>query len=145
VQSSGWRVIYNDVMPELVRAREEARDVADFRFSLGLEIRADHAADDYGSINDAIFGMPAAQAGIGPGMKVIAVNGRAFSPRALREALRLGKGGNQPLDLLIKNGEYYRTVRLNYNEGEKYAHLERDASKPDMLSEIIKPRVPRAP
>jgi hypothetical protein len=49
------------------------------------------------------------------------------------------------LDLLIKNGEYYRTVRLNYNEGEKYAHLERDTSKPDLLSEIIKPRAARAP
>ena len=139
IANSGWRVVYTDVMPNLVRAREDARDVADFRFSLGLEIRADSGSPDYGDINDAIFGMPAAQAGIGPGMTLIAVNGKAFSPKTLREALRLGKGGNQPLELLIKNGEYYRTFRINYNQGEKYAHLERDPSKPDLLSEIIKP------
>src|SRR6266850_5703094 len=40
VANGGWRVVYTDVMPNLVRAREDAREVADFRFSLGLEIRA---------------------------------------------------------------------------------------------------------
>lgn len=139
IEAGGWRVVYNDVRPNLVRAREDARDIADFRFSIGLDVYADSSSPDYGVINDAIFNMPAAQAGIGPGMKVVAVNGRAFSPKAMREALKLGKGGNQPLELLIKNGEYYRTFKLNYNQGEKYAHLERDSSKPDLLSEIIKP------
>jgi predicted metalloprotease with PDZ domain len=139
IEAGGWRVVYNDVRPNLVRAREDARDIADFRFSIGLAIHADSSSPDYGVIGDAIFGLPAAQAGIGPGMKVVAVNGRAFSPKALREALKLGKGGNQPLELLIKNGEYYRTFKLNYNQGEKYPHLERDQSKPDLLSEIIKP------
>ena len=139
IEGGGWRLVYNDTRPNLVRAREEARDIADFRFSIGLDVQADNGSPDYGSIMDATFGMPAAQAGIGPGMKVVAVNGRAFSPKTLREALKLGKGGNQPLELLIKNGEYYRTFKLNYNQGEKYAHLERDSSKPDLLSEIIKP------
>jgi predicted metalloprotease with PDZ domain len=139
IEASGWRVVYNDVRPDLVRAREEARDFGDFRFSIGLEVYANSSSPEYGSIIDAIFGMPAAQAGIGPGMKVVAVNGRAFSPKAMREALKLGKGGNQPLELLLKNGEYYRTFKLTYNQGEKYPHLERDSAKPDVLSEIIKP------
>jgi len=40
--------------------------------------------------------------------------------------------------LIVENTEYYRTVKLDYHEGEKYPHLVRDESKPDVLSEIIK-------
>ena len=84
--------------------------------------------------------MPAAQAGIGPGMKVIAINGRKFSPNVLRDALRKGKDNSDGLELLVENTEYYKTFKLDYHGGEKYPHLVRDESKPDVLSEIIKPR-----
>jgi hypothetical protein len=38
----------------------------------------------------------------------------------------------------VENTDYYTTYKLNYHEGEKYPHLVRDESKPDMLSDIIK-------
>jgi len=41
---------------------------------------------------------------------------------------------------LVENGDVFKTCRLDYREGERYPYLERDASKPDMLAEIIKPR-----
>ncbi len=37
------------------------------------------------------------------------------------------------------NGDYFKTFTVNYHDGEKYVHLVRDESKPDVLSEIIKP------
>ena len=58
----------------LVRAREEDNGVVNTAYSIGLWLRED------GSITDTVEGMPAAQAGIGPGMKVIAINGKKFSP-----------------------------------------------------------------
>jgi predicted metalloprotease with PDZ domain len=82
--------------------------------------------------------MPAAQAGIGPGMMVAAVNGRKFSPQVLRDALQKGRASSETLDLLVENTEYYRTFKLDYHGGEKYPHLVRDETKPDLLSEIIK-------
>ena len=41
--------------------------------------------------------------------------------------------------MLIKDGEYYRTSNVDYHDGEKYPHVVRDKSKPDLISEIIRP------
>ena len=73
-------------------------------------------------------------------MKVVAVNGRKFSKDVLRDALRQGKNSSAPLELLVENTEYYKTFKLDYHGGEKYPHLVRDETKPDLLSDIIKPR-----
>jgi hypothetical protein len=71
-------------------------------------------------------------------MKLIAVNGRQYSPEGLRDALKAGKDSTVPLELLVENTEYYKTYKLDYHGGERYAHLVRDESKPDLLSEIYK-------
>ncbi|MGC1370969.1 MAG: M61 family peptidase, partial [Candidatus Sulfotelmatobacter sp.] len=128
IEGSGWKVVYDDTPSEMVRNEEGGRriDVAD---SIGLELRDD------GVIADTIEGMPAALAGIGPGMKLIAVNGRQYTPEVLRGALKAGKAGSAPLQLLVENTDYYKTYNLDYHGGEKYPHLERDESKPDLLTE----------
>ena len=82
--------------------------------------------------------MPAAKAGIGPGMKVVAVNGRRFSVDVLRDALKTGRNGDSPLELLVENTDYYKTYKLDYHGGERYPHLVRDEANPDLLSEILK-------
>jgi hypothetical protein len=82
--------------------------------------------------------MPAALSGIGPGMKLAAVNGRKYTPEILREALRAGKGSSAPLELLVENTDYYKTYKIDYHGGERYPHLVRDESKPDLLTEIYK-------
>jgi predicted metalloprotease with PDZ domain len=129
IEASGWKVVYDDVPSEMVRNAEgEHRiDVAD---SIGLELRED------GVISDTIEGMPAALAGIGPGMKLIAVNEKQYTADVLRDALRAGKGGTTPLELLVENTDYYKTYKVDYHGGERYPHLERDESKPDLLTEI---------
>jgi predicted metalloprotease with PDZ domain len=87
---------------------------------------------------DAIEGMLAARAGIGPSMKVLAVNGRRFTPQVLRDALNSGMDSKEPLQLLVENTDYFRTFNLDYHEGEKYPHLVRDESKPDLLTDIVR-------
>lgn len=84
-------------------------------------------------------GKPAYQAGIGPGMKLIAVNGHRFSPQALHTAIQATKSTPKPLELLVANEELYTTCQLDYHGGEKYPHLERDPSRPDLLSQILQP------
>jgi predicted metalloprotease with PDZ domain len=134
VEGSGWKVVYNETPSEMDRGGESSAHFIDAAYSIGIEIRDD------GTISDTIEGMPAALAGIGPGMKLVAVNGRQYSPEALRDALKAGKNTTAPLELLIENTEYYKTYKLDYHGGERYAHLERDESKPDLLTEIYKPK-----
>jgi len=134
IEGSGWRLIYDDSRSELVRAKEDDRNTVNAAYSIGLWLTED------GSITDTVEGLPAAQAGIGPGMKLIAVNGRKFSADVVRDALRQGKDGSSALELLVENTEYYKTFKLDYHGGEKYPHLVRDGAKPDLLSDIIKPR-----
>ena len=93
---------------------------------------------DDGGIVDTIEGEVAAKAGIGPGMKLIAVNGRRFTPEILRDGIRAAKGNSNTVDLLVENADYYRTYKLDYHGGEQYPHLVRDQSKADLLSEILK-------
>ena len=134
IEGSGWRLTYNDTPSELAKAGEDDDKTIDSSYSIGLLMKED------GSISDTIENMPAAKAGIGPGMKVMAVNGRKFSRDVLRDALKAGKTSSDPLELLVENTEYYRTFKLDYHGGEKFPHLERDDSKPDLLSEIHKAR-----
>jgi predicted metalloprotease with PDZ domain len=132
VEGSGWKLVYDDVPSEMQRGGEGNSHFVDVAYSIGLALRED------GTITDTIEGMPAAQAGIGPGMKLIAVNGRQYSPEILRDALKASKDGAAPLELLIENTDYYKTYKLDYHGGERYPHLVRDDSKPDLLSEIYK-------
>ena len=89
---------------------------------------------------DVVPGSAADKAGVAPATQMIAVNGRQFSTRVLRQALAAAKASSEPIELLVKSGEYYRTHRLDYHEGEKYPWLERDSSRADLLTEIIRPR-----
>jgi hypothetical protein len=41
--------------------------------------------------------------------------------------------------LLVSNSDFYKVHDIDYHGGERYAHLVRDESKPDLLDEIIKP------
>jgi predicted metalloprotease with PDZ domain len=95
-----------------------------------------------GYITDVLPGSPADKSGIGPAMKLIAVNGRAWSPEILRRAVSSASTNREPLELLVENGDYFKTCKLNYHDGEKYPCLEHTAGKPDLLAEILKPLTP---
>ena len=58
----------------------------------------------------------------------------------LREAITRAATDSKPLELLVKNGEFYQTFRINYQGGEKYPHLTRDSSTPDLLTSILAPK-----
>jgi predicted metalloprotease with PDZ domain len=131
IERSGWKLVYDETPSELVKAFWEERDTVNAEYSIGLLL------DREGKIVDTVEGMPAAKAGIGPGMRVVAVNGHRFSTDNLNGALKIGKNSADPLELLVENTDFYITYKLDYHGGERYPHLVRDESKPDVLSEII--------
>jgi len=140
IEGSGWRLVYTDVINDYLRSMEKTRDVTDWRFSLGVIVQRKEHTEEDGRILDVIPGTPAAQAGLAPGMKLLAVNGEQWSPTKLRDAVRAAKGTSEPIDLLAENAGTYKTYRLDYHEGERFPHLVRDASRPDLLEQIIHPR-----
>jgi hypothetical protein len=75
-------------------------------------------------------------------MKLVAVNGRWWSPDDLHAAIRQAKNGSAPIELLIENEDFFQTYRVDYRGGERYPHLERISGKPDLLSEIAKMKAP---
>ena len=113
-------------------AKKSAR-IIDLSYSLGF------TAHDNGDIIDVHLNTPAFKAGLAPATRIIAVNGRQFTPgRAASGGAGFGEKHHADA-LLIKDGEYYRTLNVDYHDGEKYPHLVRDKSKPDLISEIIRP------
>jgi len=139
ITNSGWRLVYTENQSDYQKAIEDAAKSVDFGFSLGFKLTED------GTIADLVPGLPAAEARLGPGMKLVAVNGRPYSVERLREALREAKASANPIELLVQNGEAIKQYSINYHSGERFPHLERDASRPDLLQQIIKPLQPRRP
>ena len=127
VTGSGWKLVYDGVRSDFWRASEDKRKLTDMSYSIGIQVRED------GGISDVLYGGPAQKAGVTPSVKLIAVNGRQFNPTVLREAVAAAK----PVELLVKDGEFYKAYRIEYTGGEKYPHLVRDESRPDLLTAII--------
>jgi predicted metalloprotease with PDZ domain len=132
IDGSGWKLVYDETPSDFLRSAERSENQIDEAFSVGLALKED------GEISDTTEGMTAAKAGLGPGMKVVGVNGRKFSAEVLHGAIKTAKSSSNPIELLVENTDYYKTYKLDYHEGEKYPHLVRDESKPDLLGEIIK-------
>jgi len=134
LEGSGWKLVYDETAGDFLRTSEHREARSDEAYTLGLLLKDD------GEVIDTVEGMTAANGGMGPGMKIVAVNGRRFSPDVLHDAIKTAKGGSEPIELLVENTDYFKTYKLDYHNGEKYPHLVRDESKADLLSEIIKPK-----
>jgi len=135
IENGGWKLVYDSKRSEGWKDYEESAKVVDLSYSIGLKVK-----DDDGTVADILYGGPAKTAGIPPSVKVIAVNGRQYTGTVLREAVEATASG-KPLELLIKNGEYFTTHRIQYSGGERYPRLVRDESKPDVVSQIASPMV----
>ncbi len=136
IEASGWKLVYKEQPNDMQRAAEEAHDAIDARFSIGIAVGRDDA------IPDVVPESPAARAGVGPGMVVVAVNGKRYSRDVLHDALKASKA--RPLELLLQNGDDFASYKIDYAGGERYPDLERDAAHPDLLSQIIASRAPAA-
>ncbi len=131
VRRGGWKLTYAAKSSDLHQARETDDKAIDLTASVGLLLRDD------GGVTDVIPGKAAHQAGVAPGMKLLAVNGRRWSAANLRTALAGTKTGGK-LELLLENGEFFRTLALAYRDGERYPRLEREQGQTDYLTAILR-------
>jgi predicted metalloprotease with PDZ domain len=135
IAAHGWKLVYNDKPSDMVKGVEMRRGSTDLTYSLGVSIGKS------GDINDVLWDGPAFKAGLSPGMKLIGVNGKEFSGDALKDAvIASSKDKSKPVELLVKNFDEFQTLRIDYHDGLKYPHLERDTSKKDTLADLLKAR-----
>ncbi len=78
-------------------------------------------------------------AGIASSVKFVAINNRAYTATILHDAMKAYKKFTQPMEFLLRDGDIFKTVNVIYHGGERYPQLEREASKPDLLTAIIQP------
>ena len=137
IEASGWRLAYADSASEYFESIEELDKEIDLRFSLGMRV-----ASKDGTILDVVPGSPAAKAGLGPEMALVAVNGREWNPDRLKDAVKQTKNGTAPVTLLVKNDEFFHDYRVDWRGGARYPALELRAGTADMLSTIMNPLLP---
>lgn len=134
IAAGGWKLAWTDSLTARMEASEKEGKYVDESYSLGIVLDKD------GVLTDVIAESPAAKAGLGPGMKVLSVRSRKYTPDHLREELRAGKGGSDPFEIIAEHGDFVRAFQVEWNGGSLHPVLVRDESKPDLLSEILKPR-----
>jgi predicted metalloprotease with PDZ domain len=130
IEASGWKLVYTDE-PNDYQKSFGSRFGSDFTYSLGLSAGKD------GAIRDVRWGGPAFEAGIGTGATIVAVNGQAYDGDVLEDAVKAAKDGKAPIELMLKEFDHYRTVKLDYHGGLRYPHLERIKGTPDYLTAIL--------
>lgn len=134
LERSGWTLIYNDMPNPAISDAESAGGYDDFRYSIGLRINGE------GKVVETIWNSPAFKAGVAKDMQVLAIDGLAYSAERLKRAITGSQSNKQTLALLIRQGEQYSTLTLDYQGGLRYPHLQRIPVTHDHLSEILAPR-----
>jgi predicted metalloprotease with PDZ domain len=133
IEHGGWKLVYNEKPNLFDAAIEKLAKFADFSYSLGFVVQKD------GKFEDVIVGSPTYQSGIGAGMKLVAVNGRKWTPEILQDAVKAAQGSAKSIDLLVENAQFFKTYSISYHDGEREPHLERVSDQPDVLGDILKP------
>jgi predicted metalloprotease with PDZ domain len=132
---SGWQLVYDEHESDQAKAEDEERKVDDFSYSIGLKVDSEEH-----KLAMVSWDSPAFRAGLAPGAKLLAVNGMSYKPERLADAIRGNRDGSQPIELLVQDGEHFRSVRIDYRGGLRYPHLKRLPNTPDRLSAIFSPR-----
>jgi predicted metalloprotease with PDZ domain len=131
---TGLELVYNDT-PNLVIADSEKNNRrTDLSYSLGLVISRD------GLLSEVVWGSAAFEAGLTTNTTLVAVNGRSWSADLLKSAITAARDTGEPIELLVRNQDLYRTVRIDYRGGLRYPHLVALAGREDLLPAVLASR-----
>jgi predicted metalloprotease with PDZ domain len=134
IEGGGYRLTYTEA-PNIFTDPWSLDGGVNALGSLGIHVTAD------GTVDNAWPDRPAYAGGLSNGMKIVAVNGRRFSSGELRRAIGASKTATRPLELIVENASYFKTLQIDYHGGLRHPHLERVAGKDEVLTQIAAPRV----
>jgi len=135
IEKAGYKLVWKDKPNPYQAGIARHRKNIDLSHSLGMAISED------GTVSSTVWDGPAFDAGVVKGAKVIAVNGDAYSQDVIRTAITAAKDGTKPIELLIKRGDRYVTVPIEWRGGLRWPWLERaSTAKEAPLDKLLSPR-----
>jgi predicted metalloprotease with PDZ domain len=135
LRRGGYRLVYTEKPNDFQKDADGKLKQTDLIHSIGVIIN-----DKDGSVLVSSWGSPAFRAGLTEATQILAVNGIAYDPDVLGDAIRAAKSTRSPIELIVKIGDRFRLTRLEYYDGLRYPHLERDPAVPARLDEILAER-----
>lgn len=132
-EKGGYRIVYTeDQSPYLKSAEREG--TADFFYSVGMTLAKD------GAVTAVRWDGPAYEADIDVATAIVSVNGAAYSPEVLKNAITANKGGQAPIKLLVKHDDSYREAVIDYRGGLRYPRMQKIGSGEGGLDRLLAAR-----
>ncbi len=134
IARGGYRLAFDETPGPVWLSREGLKKNLDLTYSVGFVVMKG------GVLGDVAWGGPAFKAGLAQGVKIVAVNGTAYDPDILKDAITAAKTSGAPIELIVQDQTQFRVVRIDWRGGLRYPHLVRDPAQPARLDDILTPR-----
>ena len=134
ITMGGYRLAFTDEPTAWIKSSEKNNKNNDLTYSGGFVVGND------GKISAVIWDSPAFNAGMTVGSELLAVDGRKFDGDALKAAIKAAKDAKEPVKLLIRSGEVYRTLDLDWHGGLRFPRLEKVGKGEGTLDALLAPR-----
>jgi predicted metalloprotease with PDZ domain len=134
--SHGWQLAYGATPTTYQKSAENGNKQLNALYSLGLLVNT-----DTGDIIDTEPASPAADAGLAPYGRILAIGGRRFSPAAFHAVVAATAGHpDAVVPIVVDQLGTVFTAELHYGGGERYPFLERIPHADDRLASVLAPR-----
>jgi predicted metalloprotease with PDZ domain len=140
IEASGWKLVYTD-NPSAYESALENVGMGELEghginamFSIGMFLSTD------GRVEDVLWNGPSFMAGLAPGMKLVSIDGHAWSAQVLHDAIATAQTGKQALKIQARSDGAVETYTVDYDGGLKYPHLVREQGKTDYLKPLLAPK-----
>ncbi|MBH1992989.1 MAG: M61 family metallopeptidase, partial [Sphingomonadaceae bacterium] len=130
----GYKLVYGETPGAITKAAEGAQKMVDQSFGAGLIVKND------GEISGVIWDSAAFKAGLAIGSKIVAVNGDEFSGDVFKNAITQAKDPKKPVQIILRQDKYYRTLTLDYSGGLRYPRLEKTGEGEGSLDKLLQPK-----
>jgi len=130
IEMAGYQLVWKDTPNSYNQGVMDGGKYLDLFYSLGINL------DPKGVVLSTLWDGPAFRAGIANGTEITAVNGAEYSADAIKEAITAAKNGGS-IELLVKRGESFRTVKLAYSGGLRYPWLVRKGDEEAGLDRLL--------
>ena len=134
ITDGGYKLVYTDEPTKWIKSAEKNGKNNELTYSGGFVVGND------GKITSVLWDSPAFNAGLTVGSELIAVNGRKFDGDAIKQAIKNAANGGPSPQLLIHDGDVYKTVALDWHGGLRYPRLEKVGKGEGTLDALLAPR-----
>ena len=131
IEMAGYRLVWKEEPNPYTKLGGAA---GDFAWSLGFSVGSD------GAVSGTRWGSPGHAAGLVPGTTIEAVDGLAFSRDRLATAVKEAKTGKAPIRLIVKRGDRFDTVDLDWKGGLRFPWIEPAGEGEQPLDRLLAPR-----